>query len=712
VSGGFFNALGLCPAAGRLISDSDDQRGCPAVGVLSYGFWEGHYGGAKSVIGSTLSLSDHPVQVVGVAPRGFFGMDVGQSFDVALPICATSVLYGNNSRLDNRAMWWLNVGGRLSPRLSSAQLAARLRVLSPVVMGAAVPPGASPEEEQAYLRMVLAAVPVARGISSLQGHFTRGLEVLMAIVGVVLLIACANIAGMMLACTAARHKEIAVRRALGASRNRLVRQLLTETALLTSFGAVIGILLAHWSTILLVRMISTTQNTVSLNLSPDGRVLGFVVVVAALTALLLGALPAVRSARVSLTSAMKGSQSPEAGQSRGFTRVNWVVACQVTFSLVLLAAAGLLLRSFVRLDTLDLGFDPHNVLLVHTDLDAAKLPVDAQDAAYKEIQSGLDSLPGVLSVSRSVMSPMCGTSWYKRTIQSYWSASLSSLQRLVFFNFVTPGYLRTLRTPLLEGRSFTADDTRSSQSVAIVNQTMARMFFPGLHPIGQTFRFEVGVGRMGPPIEVVGVMKDSKYGLVQENSHPTVFMPLIDVPGRAAGEETFELRTKIPLLALTGSIQAAVGRIGKEIPLRFDTVAARVSDSLVQQRLMALLSGFFGALALLLAAIGVFGTMSYSVTQRRTEFGVRMALGARRGDVLKLVVWDGLKLTLVGLVVGIAAALGLTHFLSRLLYGVEPTDPLTFVIVSVVLVAVALVACLIPAYRASKMDPMVALHYE
>ena len=306
VSGGFFNALGLQPAAGRLIAPSDDLRGCPAVVVLSYGFWQGHFGGANSAIGSALALNGHPFEVIGVAPSGFFGMNVGEKFDVAAPICSTAVIDGKESRLDHRSWWWLSVGGRMRPGISRSRLTARLKVLSPSILRAAVPHDWSADGQQNFVKQTLLADSAATGFSGLRQQFEQPLQILMGVVGLVLLIACANIAGLMLARGAARHKEIAVRQALGASRGRLIRQLLTECMMLSVAGALPGILLARWGTTLLVRYISTAQNAVFLDLSFDGRVLGFTVAIAALTAILFGLLPALGSTRVSLTSAMKG----------------------------------------------------------------------------------------------------------------------------------------------------------------------------------------------------------------------------------------------------------------------------------------------------------------------------------------------------------------------------------------------------------------------
>ena len=710
VSGGFFNALGLRPAAGRLIAAADDTRGCRAVAVLSYGFWQEHYGGAASAIGSSLSLNDHPFEVIGVTPSGFFGMDVGQKFDAAAPICATKVIDGERSRLDHRSWWWLSIAGRVKHGLSRSQLAARLKVLSPSIMAAALPQDWSPDAQQNFVRQFLVADSGATGMSSLRPLFDQPLRVLMGVVGLVLLIACANIASLMLARAAARYKEIAVRQALGASRGRLIRQLLTECVMLSFAGAVLGVLFARWGTALVVRFISTARNAVFLDLSFDGRVLGFTAVVAALTAALFGLLPAFRTTRVSLTSATKGSQALEIARPARFRSRRWIVASQVALSLVLLVAAGLLLRSFVKLATLDIGFDRNNVLMISTDLKTAKIPPDQQLTAYEQIESRLSALPGVVAVGRSVITPLSGTQW-NNTIHTEWSKNLTGDDVLAWFNFVSPGFFDALHMTLLAGRNFNAADTKTSPPVAIVNQTLARRFFPGLNPIGKTFRIDDVAGKPGPPVEVVGVIRDAKYASIRETTYATAFFPATQVPEHSEAE-TFEVRTAILPSALTRPAQAAVASVNKQIPLEFHTLAGLANDSMVQERLLALLSGFFGALALLLAMIGLFGTFSYLVTQRQTEFGIRMALGATPSSILGLVTRDLLTVLAGGLAVGILISLAATRVLQQMLFGLSPRDTTTMLLAAGVLTAVALLAGYLPARRATKVDPMVALRYE
>jgi predicted permease len=710
VSGEFFQALGLRPAAGRFITPSDDRRGCPGVAVLSYGFWQEHYGGAPSAIGSMLSLSTHTFVVVGVAPSGFSGLDVGSKFDVAIPICTAAMFDAPESRLDDRGWWWLHVVGRTKPGFSRAQLSSRLAGISPQVFAAALPEGMDPNRQKSFLKRSFMAAPVATGISDLRQDFDEPLNILMAVVALVLLIACANIASLMLARAAARHKEIALRQALGASRLRLIGQLLMECVLLSSAGAVLGILLARGGAAVLVRYISTAGNAVFLDLSLDGRVLGFTAAISLLTGFLFGVMPAFRSTRVSLTSAIRGRPTVEVERHVRFRARRGIVSTQVALSLVLLVAAGLLLRSFAKLATLDIGFDRNNVLLVRADLQSAKIPPDQQLGTFEQIESRLRALPGVVSVGRSVITPMEGGVMDRR-IGTDWSKGLSDDETIARFNYVSPGYFEALRIRLLAGRNFNSGDTQTGRAVAIVNQTLARRFFPDMNPIGRTFRMFQFSGQPAPPVEVVGLVKDSKYELVREDTQPTMFFPVTEAPAHFE-RESWELRMGIRPSALDSAVQAAVGAVNKEIPLEFHILAEQVSGSMVQERLLALLSGFFGALALLLAMVGLYGTLSYLTAQRQREFGIRMALGAERGAILRLVMRNVVSVLAVGIVVGLGISLAATRVLQTMLFGLSPHDTATIVAAVAVLSVAALAAGYLPARRATKVDPMVALRYE
>jgi putative ABC transport system permease protein len=716
VSGSYFPTLGLRPAAGRLLTAADDHRGCPAVAVLSYGFWQSHFGGAESALGTTISLNGEPFQIVGVSPAGFHGMDVGQRFDAAVPICSVELFDqrlprysapGKRSRLDIDS-WWLNVMGRLKPGMTAERAKARLAVLSPSIVGAALPEDYSPAEQKDFLETTLVGVPAATGTSSLRGNFAEPLAILMGIVTLVLLIACANIASLMLARGTARGREIAVRKALGASRGRLLGQLLTEAMLLSTAGALAGLLFARWGSALLARGLSTGQQPVFLDLSLDGRIGGFTAALAVLTGVLVGLLPALRSTRVSVMGAMKGSPASGGGPGGPFRAGKWIVGLQVALSLVLLIGGGLLLRSFTNLATLDMGFDRTGVLLVNAKLDAAKAPPEQWAAVYADIEARLRALPGVQSESRSLVSPMSG-----RAIGNAFHPDVENPPKgpaLVWLNFVTPGYLETLRTPLVTGRALDTRDTATSPRVAVIDEAVARKFFPGVDPVGRQF----GIGLGGKPvkgIEVVGVAKDAKYKSPREEMHATVYLPLTQLPGTDRGD-IIELRTSLRPTSLVPLVERAVAAVNPHISLEFSTLEQQVDDSMVQERLLARLSGFFGGLALLLAMVGLYGVISYLIALRHREFAVRMALGAQRRSILRLVIVDVMSVLTGGVLAGLLIAMGSVNLLRKMLFGLEPRDTFTIALSVCVLYATSLLAGYLPARRATRVDPMAALRYE
>ncbi len=710
VSGDYFSTLGVRPAAGRLLQSSDDRRGCSGAAVLSYGFWQQQFGGAENAVGGLIRLNGYSFPIIGVTDRNFFGTEVGRRFDVAIPICAEAIVNGKRSMLDQRSSWWLSIVGRLKPGWTAEQAEARLKVLAPGIYKAVVPMDWDAEGQKRFLKLTFAATPAANGISYLRRQYSRPLAILMVVAGFVLLIACANIASLMLARAAARKKELAVRLAVGASRSRLIRQLLTECLLFSAAGALLGALFAHWSSALLVRYISTTRDNVFLDLSINTRLLMFTAGIACACALLFGVVPAFRSTKVSVAESIKGG---EGGHNEGRLRssgIRWIVASQIALSLVLLVSAGLFIGTFRNLVTLDIGFDRSHVLLVQTGLNAAKVPQNQWAGDEAIILEKIRAIPGVRSASQSVMTPVSGFEW-NNYIYSVGGKNLSGDDALADFNYVSPGYFQTLRTPILAGRDIDSHDTSESQQVAIVNQTLARKFFNEDFPIGKSFTMDEGPKGKSAPIQIVGIVKDAAYIELREAFPPTAFFPMTQIEG-GSGSPWFEVRTNSNPSGLAESVQGVIASINPAITLQFRTLEEQVNDSMKQERLLATLSGFFGALALLLAVIGLYGVLAYLVTQRQKEIGIRMALGAAPGSILRLVLRDVAILLAVGIAAGTALALATTHYAQKLLFGLAPHDMTTMFLAAAILAGVALIAGYLPARRASRVDPMTVLRNE
>jgi len=710
VSGDYFGTLEVPPALGRLITPDDDRRGCPSIAVLSYDFWQEHYAGAANAIGSTISLDSHPFEIVGVTPAGFHGLDVGVKFDVASPICATALFDGTtNSRLDDRSSWWLTIIGRIKPDISRQQMNARLAVIAPQVFAASLPQDWDAESQKTFLRTGLMGTPAATGISfTLREQFRQPLLILMGVVGVVLLIACANVAALMLARAVRQSPEISVRLALGATRMRLIRELLTQSVILSLAGAAGGVLLAYWGTQLLVRNFSTNTNEFFLDLSPDWRVLVFTAGVAIFAAILFGILPALRSSNSPLVEAMRGGTGSPTQCRSPFLK--WTVASQIALSLVLVVTAGLFLRSFLKLVRLDPGFDEHNLLLVISDLRAVGIKPENRPAIFEEMQSRLRTIPGVISVSRSEDVPLSGRHSRNVILAGAPDAPTGvDAESEMLYN--SAGYFATMRMPLIAGRDFTRADAKNAPRVAIVNVAFARKFFSSLDPVGRIIRVGADNGRPKPPVEVVGIVGDAKYMSLREPMPPTVFMPLEQYPERE-GRDVFEVRTAFQPASLIRAVVAAVSRVNRQIPLEFNTLKQEADDAMVRDRLLAILSTFFGAVALLLAMIGLYGTVSYRVAMRRNEYGIRIALGAEAGSIVRLVIRDVAILLLAGEAAGIGISLIAESALRKLLFGIGPRDPTTIVISAVFLGFAALAAAYLPARRATNVDPMVALRYE
>jgi predicted permease len=705
VSGQYFDTLGVRAVLGRTFTPGDDHRGCAGTAVLANSFWQREYGGRADILGKTISLDNHPFDIVGVTARGFTGTEVGASVDVVVPLCAEKILHGDTTLLDaDPAARWLRIIGRPKPGTQASQASARLKALAPEVFRATVLPKWPAQDREKWLRTGLAGRTAANGLSYLREEYRRALLVLMAIAGMVLLIGCANVSNLLLARGAARHREIAIRMALGSGRGRLVRQLLTESLLLSFLGGGLGVLVAVWGTNLLVKFLD-----VSLDLTPDPRVLGFTAGIATLTGLLFGLAPAWRGGRTDPIAAMKAGHRGSIGGS-GSAAGKLLVLGQVVLSMVLVAGAGLFLSTFWRLAGLDPGFEADRVLLASIDLRGNGYPPERRAAVFRQILESLRALPGVRAASLSDFTPLLAA----RRIHELavdGDASLSREDSQVWFNAVSDGYFATVGTPLLAGRDFNGHDTRASQAVAIVNQTMAKKYFRGSNPVGRRFRIRAG-GTPGDPIEIVGVVKDAKYNDLRQEIPPTAYtawsqtqplIPFTNMEVRPAGGAPS---------ALIAEVKGAIAKVDGSVSIEFTTLANQVGKTLQRERLLATLAGFFGGLGLLLAVIGLYGVMSYNVARRRSEIGLRMALGAQRYQVLRMVIGEAALLIGSGIAAGLAVTLAAARLVASFLYGVAPNDPLTLSLAAAVLAAAGGLACYWPARRASRLDPMTSLREE
>ena len=720
VSGDFFATLGVRPAEGRLLARPDDVRGCPALAVVSHGFWQSEYGGVPGSVGRTVTLDGHPFTIVGVTEPGFFGVEVGRPTQLYAPLCAEAVIRGPRSSLDVRDDWWINVIGRPKPGLGAAELRTRLGALAPSVYAAALPAHWRPQDQEDFRRGTLDALPAATGRSTLRREYRLALLVLMPVVAVVLLVACANVANLLLARAAARQREIAVRLAIGASAGRVARQLLTESLLLALLGAAVGVLLAQWGSGLLVRMLSTGADTVSLDLGLDLRVLGFTTAVAVATGVLFGLAPAWRSARVSPQAAMKaGGRGAVEGHSRfGVAKV--LVVCQVALSLVLLVTAGLLLGTMRTLATLDPGFSRDSLLLVSAYVRDGRLPDEGAREAQRQMLEALRATPGVRSASASLITPLSGRGWGGMVAVDGFVPKERG-DAFTFYNGVSDDFFATMGTAIVAGRDLDGRDrggaliNQGSTRVAVVNETFARRFFGTASPIGRQFREEPHGGqRPAPPLEIVGVVRDAKYASLREAERATVYVPLSQAE-LFGFSINFQLRSGAggaAPSALIPAVKAAVARTDPRVSLEFTTITAQLSQSLTRERLLATLSAFFGGLALLLAAVGLYGTTAYSVARRRGEIGIRIALGAARSTVLRMVLGDVGRTVAAGVLLGALGALAATRLVATFLYGVTPTDPATLALAAFTLALAAGAAAAIPAWRAARVDPVETLREE
>ncbi|MGH9732180.1 MAG: ABC transporter permease, partial [Candidatus Acidiferrales bacterium] len=712
-SGDFFSTLGVPPFLGRLILSSDDQTGCAGGVDLSYSFWQRRYGGSASVIGKTLTLEGHRFAILGVTPPSFYGVSVGDRFDIAIPICAEPIIGGKFSRITGdrpRASWWLSVFGRLKPGWTLQRATAQLSTIMPAALQETIPPQYDAGGVKHYLAYKLEARPAANGFSAMRDDASDPLWLLLGLSGLVLLIACANLANLMLARASSREREVAVRLALGASRSRLIRQLLSESALLAVAGAVCGGFLAAALSRFLIAFISTPDNPVFLDMPTDWRVLGFAAGLAILTTILFGLAPALRSGNVPPGAVLKtGGRGMTAGRER-FRMQRILVASQVALSLVLLAGALLFARSLRNLMTRDPGFQQNGILIANVDFTRLNVAAPQQEPFTRDLLERIRAIPGVAAAAISNRSPVSGNSSNDEILSLTGNDSGHS----AWEDYVSAGYFQTIENPLLTGRDFNSNDTATSPQVAIVNQTFVKKFLNGAkNPIGMRFRVWNNPGKPALYYNVVGEVKDSVYNDMHDPMLAVMYFPRTQLrPPFIYPGATFLVRSHVGMAGLLNSMKETIRGVNPEIDIHFKVLRTQIRDSLVQDELMATLCGFFGVLAVLLAAIGLYGVISYTVAQRTNEIGIRMALGAQRGGVVRLILGEVAILIAIGVVVGTGLTLAGSKAASSLLFGLKARDPITLALAVIILVAIGFAASFLPARRASRLDPMNALRYE
>jgi predicted permease len=715
-SGRMFDTLGVPAILGRALSEADDERGGGPdgpVAVISYAYWQRRYDGDPRAVGQTIDIERIPFTIVGVAPPSFFGPEVGRTFDVVVPIGDEPLVRGAETFLDARSTWWLEVIARLKPGDSIASAQAALRGVQPQIREGSLPTNWSGKDLNGFLADPFTLKPAATGDSTLRQRYERPLLLLLIVVALVLLIACANIANLLMARATTRRHELSVRLALGASTWRLARQLLAESLVMSSCGAALGLVVAQWASRLLVRQLSTQTTHVFLELGLDWRVLAFTTLVAIVTALLFGTAPAFRASDVQPIDAIKEHGRDGAGHHR-VGLANGLVVVQVMLSLVLVVAAGLFVRTFGALATLHLGFDRDRVLVATVNAQRTEIPPAERLAVYERLHDALAAAPGVAAAGVSVVTPVSGMAWNNRIAVSG-SVELPERQRLSYFNAITPGWLATFGTPLLGGRDVAPGDTNTAPHVVLVNQSFARKFLNGANPIGHTVTVGTFDARGRPPqsLEIVGLVADAVYRNLRDPVPPTMYVPLqqLDTGPRPAPPSisvSVRSASASPTL-LTRTVAEAIARVNPDLAVTFRPLADQVNASLTQERLVAMLAGFFGGLALLLAGLGLYGVTSYAVSRRRTEIGIRLALGAPPGGVVRLVLGRVSLLVSIGIAAGCGVSLWAAQFVSTLLYGLQPRDPATMIGAAAILAAVGALAGWLPAYRASRLDPAMVL---
>jgi predicted permease len=706
-SGGTFGVLGVPAIIGRTFSTAEDVPGGGKdgpVAVITYAFWQRQFGGAATVVGQHIALDRVDFTIIGVTSPEFTGLDQGTKLDVAVPLGVEPLIRGNSeSAMKQRSWWWLRVIGRLKPGETVDQAVAALRGVQPQMRAATVPPNYRPEDIPRYLKDPFNVRVASNGPNALGRTYERPLYILMGVVVLVLVIACANIANLQMARANGRRHELSVRIALGASGWRVARQLLAESALLSACGTVLGLVFARWAARALVAQLSLYGSRIALDVALDWRVLAFTGGVAVATTLLFGIVPALRGTRVDPGEAIKAQGRAIVGDSR-FGIGSWLVVAQVALSLVLVVGAGLFVRTFAGLAGVHLGFETDSILVVDANAKNSSVTQAARTELWTRMREAALSVPGVRNAALQQITPMTGSEW-DTLIDNPPGLRLPEKDREVWVNSISGGWFATYGTPLLAGRDFTAQDTLAAPRVVLVNETFVKKYFPTTNPIGQWVRNVPSPGENPPQMAIIGVVRDSVYDSLRDAIPPTMYEhymqrekpgPGIDISVRAAAGS--------PVL-LTRSLADAIGGVDRDVTLSFHALKEDVRDATVQERVLALLSAFFGALALLLAGLGLYGVMSYAVSRRRTEIGIRMALGAGPSGAVRLILVRVGALVGLGVVCGAVLSLWAERFVSTLLFGLHPRDPGTLATAAGVLLIIGGLAGWLPARRAARIDP-------
>jgi predicted permease len=718
VSGSYFSVLRVNPILGRAFgTEVDNLRDANPVAVITYGFWQAHFGGARDVIGRKLHILKTTYTVIGVTPPQFHGETVGDNPEVFVPLSMQSEIFPGHDYLSPETNHfhkaeWLQVIGRLKPGVSLAQAKAAIDVEFQQMMQAETA-GMSAHDKQKFMTQSLPVAGGSRGGSTLRGDFGKPLEILMAVVGLILLIACANIANILLARGASRQKEIAVRVALGAGGTRLVRQMLTESVLLAAIGGAVGLLFAEWAEVALLRMVSAGNGQVPLDLHPNGKILAFTLGVSVLTGILFGLAPALRAKRVDLNTVLKAAARGFSGTSSRPGRMpigKVLVVAQVALSLLLLVVAGLFVRSFRNLSRTNLGYDRDHIV----QFDTNALTYGYQRAEiiplYDQILQRLRAIPGVRGASLSDNGLLSGTdSQDPFTLEGEGKPRDDEEVR---YDWVGPGFFAAAGVPILEGRDIGPQDSGNGQRVGVINETFARRYFSHSNPIGQRVTIHESNGYFD--FVIVGVAADSKHGSVREKPFPRFYAPFFNPVGNTGPTyATFIVRTFGDPAGVSSSIRAVVKDVAANLPtVTTETMDQQLADSLATDRMITELSGAFGALAVILVCIGLYGIMAYAVSGRTNEIGIRMALGAQRKNVLWLILRESLLLVFAGVVIGVPIVFAAGKWISGLLFEVTAADPLAIALAALLMFLVGVVACYVPVLRAMRVDPMVALRYE